>query len=368
LTITQGRWGVSKLYLKAEKDAASLSELACTPLSPGFANGRFTAAFVDDLRPFRVIRFMNWMRANGDPPRTWAERPLPQTRSQAEGGGVAMEHMVDLATRLNADPWFTLPLNADDEYYRNFAIYVRDHLPRDRQSYVEVSNEVWNSGFAQSKEASRLGQARYPSASPIEANDYFYADRVRAVMTIWRNVFGAETKQRVVRVLSSQAFYAQRAENALQHDQTWRYVDALAIAPYFGEGVQAISVTGDLRLHELAARGPGYIDKAIAAARENKVVAARYGIPLIAYEAGPDFIGYNPVAKADAEAWRQSPELNRLYRAYLNRWRREIGGLIVVFDSAGRDGYGHKQYTGQPLAEAPLMQTVVDFAKTTTTR
>lgn len=363
LAITDGQWHVASLYLKPKRASAPLSKLACVPIDPAVADGPFARALVDDLRPFRVVRFMNWMRANGDPPTRWAARPSLQSRSQAEAKGVALEHLVDLATRLRADPWFTVPLADDDDYYRSFALYVRDHLPRDRRIYVEVSNEVWNAAFAQSREATRLGQVRYPSASAIEAADYFYADRVRAVMAIWDDVFGGEARQRLVRVLASQAVYAQRAENALAHDDTWRFVDALAIAPYFGEGVQAIEATGAARLRALAARGADYVDRAITAAHENKRVAARYRLPLIAYEAGPDFVGHNPVARADAEAWRQSPELIGLYRSYLDRWRREIGGLIVLFDSAGNDGYGHKLYSGQPIEQAPLMQLAVDFAQ-----
>jgi hypothetical protein len=273
--------------------------------------------------------------------------------------------MVDLAARLDADPWFTVPLDADDTYYRNFATYVRDHLPRGRRVYVEVSNEVWNAAGLPNKEAGQQGRLRYPDASTLEATDFFYADRVRAVMAIWGEVFGAETKARVVRVLSGQAAYSQRAINALEHKETWRSVDALAIAPYFGNGVQSISATGDDRLRELAARGPGYVDKAIADARTNKIVAAKYGLSLIAYEAGPDFIGYNPVAKVDAEKWRQSQALSQLYRDYLARWRREIGGLIVLFDATGNDGYGHKLYTGQPLDQAPLMKVATEFAEST---
>lgn len=365
LTLTIGRWAVSKLKLTAEKDGASLSELACSSLDPVAGQQLFNPALLDDLRPFGVIRFMNWMRANNNPPSSWAARPTPQTRSQAESRGVALEYMVSLAAQLGADPWFTVPLRADDEYYRNFAMYVRDYLPVDRQVYIEVSNEVWNAGFPQSKEATRLGQIIYPSANLIEATDYYYADRVRKVMSIWKEVFGTDMKRRVVRVLSSQAVYPQRAENSLRHRDTWRSVDAVAIAPYFGEGIQVISATGDARLRELAAKGPAYVDKAIASARASKAVAAKFGLPLIAYEAGPDFAGYNPVAVADSEKWRASPELASLYKSYLDRWQREIGGLIVLYDSAGKDAFGHKLYTGQPIAEAPLMRTALDFANST---
>ena len=98
------------------------------------------------------------MRTNGAPMRIWAERPTPQTLSQAGEKGVSLEDMVALCTQLTCDPWFTLPFDTDADYYRQFAIYVRDHLPKDRKVYVELSNEVWNTGF--SRRGWRLSAAR----------------------------------------------------------------------------------------------------------------------------------------------------------------------------------------------------------------
>ena len=110
----------------------------------------------------------------------------------------------------------------------------RDHLDPGLKAYVEYSNEVWNPIMVQAKEAATLGKTRYPSNDEAAQNDYVYADGVRAMMAIWNEVFAGQMK-RIVRVASVQAGWDQRAENVLGHEQTWKFVDALAMAPYWGD-------------------------------------------------------------------------------------------------------------------------------------
>lgn len=53
-----------------------------------------------------------------------------------------MEAMLDLANRLDADPWFCIPHLADDDFVRRFAELVKQRLEPERSVYVEYSNEV----------------------------------------------------------------------------------------------------------------------------------------------------------------------------------------------------------------------------------
>ena len=50
-----------------------------------------------------------------------------------------------------------------------------------------------------------------------------------------------------------------------------------------------------------------------------------------------------------------------LYTSYLDRWRREVGGPLVLYQSTGNGAWGHKDYTGQPLSETPKMRAIIDF-------
>ncbi len=84
----------------------------------------FQPEFLKRWAGFKPIRFMDWMRINNSPVETWADRPLPDQQTQEGEGGVALEHMILLANRLKADPWFCIPPGADHDYVENFATMV----------------------------------------------------------------------------------------------------------------------------------------------------------------------------------------------------------------------------------------------------
>ena len=348
-----------RLQLSPLRATASLKQLSCRDKTapPGEI---FRSAFLDDNRPFTVFRFLDWMKANNQGRLSWATRTTPDSFSQMNPNGVAVEYMVQLANEMNSDPWFTLPLEADDDYYRQFALYVRDHLKKDRRAYVEVSNEVWNRSFKQSRDASAAGALRYPSATPADANSFYYADRVRAVMAIWSDVYKGQMP-RIVRVLAQQAGSTNRAEASLSHENTAHFVDALAIAPYFGppggeppRDVDAVEF--------LIANGPRYVQHAVEKGVKSKAVADHYGIRLITYEGGPDYVSFRPSMKDAFAKAEQDPRMYGIYTDFLNRWKTQVGGLFMPFMSVA-ERYGHKLYTGQPLSEAPKMRALVDFIR-----
>ena len=91
-------------------------------------------------------------------------RPRPRGRRQlGDAGGVPIEVMIDLANTLHVDPWFCMPHQASDDYVRQFATLVHARLDPALHPHIEYSNEVWNTGFAQTTGRPR---ARRRSASP----------------------------------------------------------------------------------------------------------------------------------------------------------------------------------------------------------
>jgi hypothetical protein len=351
--------GGLSLKLTAVVDRASLTQLSCRDHTAP-PRQVFSAQFLADNRPFGVLRFMDWMKTNNQRPQTWSRRSTPGSLLQTEPSGVAVEHMVELANTLNSDPWFTLPLDAPDDYYQQFAHYVHDHLKPDRHAYVEVSNEVWNGSFKQSKQASAIGAARYPSASPSDANDFYYADRVKVVMGIWSEVYKGQPG-RIVRVLSSQAVNKNRAIATLTHLDTAHSVDALATAPYFGPGSKNIPDDQDVTEYVLS-HASDYIDATISHARESKAVADRFNLRFITYEGGPAFVSFRPQLAAAYAKAEHDPRMYAIYTQFLERWHDEVGGLFMAYDSVN-ERFGHMRYTGQPLSEAPKMRALIDFMK-----
>jgi hypothetical protein len=133
---------------------------------PGFEDGSrtFHPLFVERLKPFRVIRFMDWGRTNNSAQAAWSDRvtPAPGSIRQSGPGGVALEHMIDLCNELKASPWFCMPHLADDDYVRHFAEIVKQLLHPDAKVYVEWSNETWNTTFDQ---ANWVNGTRYSASS-----------------------------------------------------------------------------------------------------------------------------------------------------------------------------------------------------------
>ena len=108
---------------------------------PGFehtaARFPFHPLYLKDLEWFETIRFMDWSHANSNDESVWADRPRRTQDYAALRKGVPLEDQILLANQLGANPWFTIPHNATDDYVRQFARTVRDTLRPDVTVYVE---------------------------------------------------------------------------------------------------------------------------------------------------------------------------------------------------------------------------------------
>lgn len=111
----------------------------------------FNPMFLNSLKGYRALRFMIWMLGESVEDiaaRRWVERPTPQD-ARWTIKGAPVEIMVALANRVHADPWFSIPHGADDDYVRHFAETARDSLDPGLKVYLEYSNEVWNDVYPQ---------------------------------------------------------------------------------------------------------------------------------------------------------------------------------------------------------------------------
>ena len=176
-------------------------------IAPGYeatyATQIFNPQFLDKLKEFRCIRFMNWMNTGGDTTKNWADRPTTATATFAAPKGVCVEYLVELCNRLNCDGWFSLPFAATDDYYRNFATYVRDHLNPGLKAYYEYNNEVWNGGVTQGAGyCQRQGEA-LGLGTGWTAQHHYWAKRMTEMLTIIEQVYAGKINQ-CVRVIATQ--------------------------------------------------------------------------------------------------------------------------------------------------------------------
>lgn len=107
--------------------------------------------------------------------------------------GISIELLARIITRTGRNPWINIPHLASDDYVTKLANYLKTNLPQGRTIYIEYSNEVWNTFFAQGQyataQATALGLANYHK---------FYAMRSLQIFNIFKTAFGGNSRLRFV--------------------------------------------------------------------------------------------------------------------------------------------------------------------------
>ncbi|MFM8702460.1 MAG: Calx-beta domain-containing protein [Planctomycetia bacterium] len=315
---------------------------------PGDPFSPFHPLFLERLKPFGTIRFMGMQETNSSDIRAWSDRRDAFDIRQGSGSGgtpsepivngMSVEYMVQLANDLDANPWFNMPHMADDDFVRNFATYVRDHLEPGRKAYVEWSNEVWNFGWG--FEASHWVMDQVGLAANEGLDNWQVAGReAKRDLDIWSAVFAGQT-DRLVRVAAGWAA-VDWVTNRIVESMGGSF-DAIAIAPY-------ITPTDEQRA---AYTSTTTVDRVIADTRANMATSLewvgnherlaqewqrRLGRPiqLVAYEGGPHLDG------------RNEPYQNAFYAATNDARMGEISlDYLRGLDAAGMDLYVDFQFTG----------------------
>lgn len=337
----------------------------------------FHPAFLKRWQGVACIRFMDWMHTNGSKIAKWADRPALDDATFSKKG-VALEWMIELCNQQKADPWFCMPHRADDDYVRQFATMVKQRLAADRKVYIEYSNEVWNSQFEQSRYAGQEGVKLElsPAARPWEAAWHYTAYRSVQIFHIWQEVFGG--KERLVRVLPSQAAGLNTSREILTFRDAYREADALAIAPYLsmiatpGGKLDSEAVAGwnlDKVFDYLRRQALPQSTKHI---QDHAALARQYGLKLIAYEAGQHLVGARGGENNEAltrlfMAANADKRMGQIYDQYFAAWKDAGGDLLCHFSSVGTStkwgSWGLLQKYNDDEKASPKFQAVARWAK-----
>ncbi len=345
-------------------------------IMPGFENSYrdnpFHPVFQQRWQGVACLRFMDWMHTNGSQLKRWSDRPAPDDATFTDKG-VALEVMIDLANRLDADPWFCIPHLADDDFVRRFAELVQQRLEPERNVYVEYSNEVWNGMFEQSRWAGQQGQKLGFADKPWEAAWRYTAYRSVQIFAVWEQVFGGT--QRLVRVLPSQGANPYVSERVVEFQDAYRHADALAIAPYItcnvplqGKGLTTAQVekwSVDQALDHMEQTS---LPQSIGWLQGQKKVADKYGLKLVAYEGGQHMVGVgggenNETVTKLFHAANRHPRMGEIYRQYYAGWTAAGGDLFCYFSSVGSwskwGSWGVLQfYDDDPLQSPKFLATM----------
>jgi hypothetical protein len=347
------------LYVTGAKDFRNLD---CR--EPGVEQvGVFDKRYVDDVKPFKLLRFLDWSAANGNPPLvTWATRSTP---TSGGNDGTAVEHMVALANAADSDAWFTIPWNADADYIKRHGEYVRANLKPGRSAYYELSNEVWNFQFGQTTQALNEGVAQGLAADRYTNHLYRLGQKSTEMMKILTPIF-ADQPGKLVRVISAQNDNPWAGERVLEFKDTAKWHDAFATAPYFGHSFfdppnDKLTVSDlDAAFTRLAAQRVFTLDRAKA----NWRLAQKFGLRYITYEAGQHIISPNGPTAVVAEAMQRDPRMKEQYDLFLAEWKRDIGDNLTMYSHTGTisqyGAWGMREYAAQPLSETPKRQAILN--------
>lgn len=333
----------------------------------------FTSDFLNHIARFKTLRFMDWLRTNGNSSTTWSTRSTLNTRYSPDVG-VPWEHVVALANQTGKDIWINIPVGADDDYVTRLAALLKGTLTVDVKIYVEYSNELWNFGFSQATVNKNLATQEV-SANPTSALVYDgttdpytmsfrrTAKRLKEISDIFRGVYGDAAMMTKVRpILAGQVVNTYILQTGLDMINTVygppsRYFYAVAGAPYFNLGTQQL-VDGLAPTDVLNALEASITAMPREAAFEKNVGLARwYGLPFFSYEAGPDTFGSGSIPAKKAA--NLDSRMLDLCRKYLTSWYAS-GGETMMWYTAGSGNwdtqYGTYSLTYDLSVETPKTQ------------
>ena len=310
---------------------------------PGADFSPFHPLYRERLSDFGILRFMQTQETNTSDIQSWSDRRDTNDARQASGmsgpmaNGISVEHMVQLANELDADPWFNMPHQADDGFVRNFATYVRDNLEPGRKAYVEWSNEVWNSAPGFESYAWIAEQTRLPANAGLTHWQIVGREAARD-MDIWSEVFTGQT-ERIVRTAGGMAANSWITERILENMNG--SFDAIAIAPYFGpSAAQRASYSATTSIDQVLAdmRGNIAVSAQMTVSHQQLAddFATRLGrdIQLLAYEGGPHLDSRGGSYQNVFHQATKDPRMADVLRDYLR-----------MQNAAGLDAYVHYKLT-----------------------
>jgi hypothetical protein len=335
----------------------------------------FTAEFLAIHDRGEVLRFMDFTATNGNIQRRWNDRNTPDDLTffsgQADGYwwqgvGAPWEYAILLANTLDKDIWVNIPTLADDDYVANLADLLARTLEPERRIYVEYSNEIWNFGFPQWEQVTKLVDADLAAdprtsidfdglvRSGVPETDYgvgvprYWARRILQISGIFRARFGGAAMPARVRPLFE-------TQAAWQH---WLATGLLFLDAYYNNGDGAAHSIHPRPISDYlwGGGGSGYVhgmpegladdptatvDDIFAAyekawPEQYRTMAAdvywlsAFGLKRVAYEGGTGLDDFAGIESAVQKAQRD-PRMEAVYRKNVDVFFEAGGDLYVTF-------------------------------------
>jgi predicted outer membrane repeat protein len=288
-------------------------------IRPGYPADKpptFSNSFLKAIRPFSVLRFMDWSSTNNRDPlwpaeTDWSDRKLTTDATQKpfgkKLGGVAWEYVIELANLTGKDIWVNIPASASDGYVQQLAKMMHDQLNPGITIYLEYSNEVWNGLFGQTRWNSDAAADEHFNDPDSELNydgGTFSRDRLERrrvaqrliqISQIFANEFGQGSLNKTIRpVLAWWTIFQSQYRDQLEFIKNVfgppsQFVYGIAAGTYYSDFDASEEASVDDLLDALEESS----DSDVSDRTSLKNLADEYGVQLFAYEGGPDSGGTN---------------------------------------------------------------------------
>lgn len=368
-----------------------LHNLRCVRKAHENLNQTFTPELLDLLRPFKVLRFMDQMETNNSKVVRYQDYTPENGLLQAPAG---LDKLVELSNLVHADPWFCVPLLANDSFVLYMAHYIAQNLESGRTVRVELSNEVWNGIFDQHEQAANLARQLNLSNTGHNWEDApaYYGFRSAQIHKIFRNVFAQyPNAPQLCTLVAWQNASTYFFENFILPNYQLAsgnnaVPDAIAAAPYFGYSLgdpDKMAIVENWTLDQLFDQlqngtyfpNEGTVLEPFSAYGDYQSLMQKWNIQhLIAYEAGQHLVGFGGAENNETlinlfNNANRDPRMKALYQKYFAAWRAAGGELMTMFSSHSAFGkygsWGLKESLKQPLAQCPKLQAVLEYIENT---
>jgi len=338
---------------------------------------KFNPEFLNFMKDFKVIRFMNMAGITRNNLRSWDKRP---TISKATWGGkegvrgVPLEVMIQLANILDVDPWFNIPHNADNTFIYRFAQTVKQQLKPNLRIYIEYTNEAWNNIFVpQAEHMKQTGYKLKLDKNRNIAGSKYYSLQSVHIFKVWEKVFGST--KRLIRVMGGMTTDTKLTETLLGFQNAYKHVDAIAIGPYFHfpqDQMSTIKSVDDV-FKALNAPGNRYSIKNILGFVQKQVqITKGYGVDLIAYEGGQHLVHHKTHSMTEGATpylyqANKDPRMTQAYYQLLTGWKKSGGKLFIPFSaprpSTWHGSWGIKEHIAESVNDAPKYRALLGFSR-----
>jgi len=342
----------------------------------------------------------------------FANRPLPSNAFWNGPGGPPLEVLVALQNQLNADGYYTLPLLYSDADIESAGAAIMNGtgfqsgysaLSSSLTAHIQMSNEVWNSGYYQYFVAGSLGGVLWPSSGSGGSNGQWggnwYGMRSIQMAADLQSTLSSGVFARVIPVTGMSISGGSYWINIYINTPYWTsrpstvYIKAASIAPYVpGEPNGSISSTDCTTMTGVAtplddffammtgnvgtsANGShtyssvpssgwlGATESQIATNASVMAGSSYSSIKLIGYEGGMDFLANSPCtgwASLVTSAERDT-RMGTAVTSLLDYWSSTVGNGTANILEYFADVYPISQYGAWGLVENP-MQTLTPLS------